>query len=185
MKNNLLLLTISTLILCSCSEIKDAITVPITTTLSVDVPLTVSITKSGSLNDKAGTVYNFSAEKILEVASNVDMTSYINKIKSVDLRSVSISIAPLSGSEEVLTLNVFVTGITGSVFSKTNITATTNNPFFPVITPAIQTQMNLVEAKIITDRKITITVSGTTNTAPLNLTAKLAFDAKFICAPLK
>ncbi len=184
MKKPLLFLSITTLLLFSCNAIKDAITVPITTTLKVDVPLSVSATKSLNLNNKAGTVYNFSADKVLEIADNVDINAYINKIKSVNLTGVTITIVTLNGTEEVLTLDVSVSGVTGPVFSMTNITATTNNPFSPVITSAIQSQLDLVEAKVIADRKLTITVSGTTNAAPLTLTAKLSFDAKFVCMPL-
>lgn len=184
MKLKLLFLSITILLLSSCDSIKEAITVPITTTLKVDVPLNVSVTKSLNLNNKAGAVYNFTADKVLEISANVDMSNYINKIKSVDLKGVTISIVTLNGTEEVLTLDVSVSGVSGPVFSKTNITATTNNPFSPVITPAIQAQLDLVETKLVADRKLTITVSGTTNTAPLTLTAKLAFDAKFTCMPL-
>lgn len=184
MKNKLLFLSIATLVFFSCSSIKEAITVPITTTLSVDVPITVSTTKSVNLNNKAGTTYTFTADKVLEVAANVDITPHINKIKSVDLRGVTVTILTLTGTQEVLTLDISVAGVTGPVFSKTNITATNNNPFSPVITPAIQSQLDLVEAKLVADRKLTITVSGTTNAAPLTLTAKLAFDTKFTCMPL-
>ncbi len=184
MKKELMLLVVAVLMLSSCSKIKEAITVPINTTLKVDVPISVSVTKSAGLNDKAGTVYSFTADKILLVAENVDMTSYINKIKSVDLTGVSIAIATLNGTEEVLTLDLFVSGISGPVFSKTNITATNNNPFTPVITPAIQAQLDQVQARVVADRQLTFTVSGTTNAAPLTLTAKLAFNAKFTCMPL-
>lgn len=184
MKKNLLFLSITILLLFSCNSIKEAITVSVPTTLKVDVPLSVSVTKSLDLNNKAGTVYNFTADKVLEVADNVDINDYINKIKSVDLTGVTITIVTLNGTEEVLTLDVSVSGVSGPVFSTTNITATTNNPFSPVITSAIQAQLNLVEAKLVADRKLTITVSGTTNAAPLTLTAKLAFDAKFVCMPL-
>lgn len=169
----------------SCSAIKDAITVPVNTSLQVDIPISVSVTKSGQLTDKAGTTtYSFSAEKVLQVSENMDMTSYINKIKSVDLKAVSIAIGGLKGSEEVLTLDVAVSGISGPIFSQSNITATNNNPFSPSVTGALQTQLDLLEPKVVADRKLTITISGTTNAAPLTLTAKLSFDARFVCAPL-
>ena len=184
MKHTLLFLSISMLVLASCSKIKEAITVPVTTTLNVDVPISVSAVKSLNLNDKAGTIYTFSSDKVLEVAANVDMSSYINKIKSVDITGATITIQGLTGTSEILTLDLSVSGVSGPVFSKTNITASSNNPFSPDITPTVQAQLNLVEAKLVADRKITITVSGTANAAPLTLTAKLAFNTKFICMPL-
>jgi hypothetical protein len=184
MKNKFFILAANVLVLFSCSAIKEAITVPVNTSLSVDVPLSVNVTKSAGLSDKAGTIYSFSAEKVLQVADNVDVKSYINKLKSVDLKGVTVNIVTLNGTEEVLTLDVSVSGINGPIFSKTNITATNNNPFSPVIAATVQTQINLVAAKILADRQLTITVSGTTNAAPLSLTAKLAFDARFICMPL-
>jgi|GEM_PF-1182799 len=184
MKKTHLLFGLLLLTLASCSAIKDAITVPVTTSLQVDVPISVVVTKSANLNDKAGTIYNFTATKVLQVADNVDMTSYINKIKSVDLRGVSVTIATLTGTDQVLTLDLSVSGITGTLFSVTNIGATLNNPFTPTITTDVQAQLNQVEAKIVSDRALTITITGTTNNAPLSLTAKLAFDAKFTCAPL-
>ena len=184
MSKTSLLFGIILLILSSCSAIKDAITVPVTTNLQVDVPITVASVKSANLNDKAVTFYSFTATKVLQVADNVDMTSYINKIKSVDLRGVTVTIATLTGSDQVLTLDLAVTGITGPVFSIANIGATLNNPFSPTISAAVQSQFNLVEAKLVSDRALTITITGTTNNAPLTLTAKLAFDAKFTCAPL-
>ena len=88
------------------------------------------------------------------------------------------------GTQEISTLDVSVAGVSGPVFSLTGITATVNNPITPVITPAIQAQLDLVEAKLIADKKITITVKGTTNAAPLTLIAKLAFDTKFTYQPL-
>ena len=184
MKNKLLFLTAAILTLFSCSAIKEAITVPVNTSLSVDVPVSVNVTKSAGLTNKAVTFYSFTAEKVLQVADNVDVKSYINKLKSVDLKGVTVTIVTLNGTEEVLTLDVSVSGISGPIFSKTNITATNNNPFSPVIAATVQSQINLVAAKILADRQLTITVSGTTNAAPLSLTAKLAFDARFICMPL-
>lgn len=111
MSKTSLLFGIILLILSSCSAIKDAITVPVTTNLQVDVPITVASVKSANLNDKAVTFYSFTATKVLQVADNVDMTSYINKIKSVDLRGVTVTIATLTGSDQVLTLDLAVTGI--------------------------------------------------------------------------
>jgi hypothetical protein len=184
MKKTLLFSAIAMLLLFSCEAIKEAITVPVNTTLTVNVPFSVTVTKSANTSDKAGTIYNFSASRVLDVGENGDMKAYINKIKSVDLKGVAITIATLTGSEEVLTLDVSVSGVPGSLFSKNNITATQNNPFIPEITPAIQSQLDIVETKVINERKITITVSGTTNAAPLNLNAQLAFDAKFKCMPL-
>lgn len=184
MRKNLLFLAVSALMLFSCSAIKEAITVPVNTTLSVDVPLTVVVSKSGSLTDKAGTVNNFSTDKLLKVADNIDMTSYINKIKSVDLTKVTITLTPLTGSDEILTLDVAVTGVTGPVFSKTGITASANS-FSPVITSSIQSQLDKVETVLKDTRQITLTVSGTTNLpVGTTLNAKLAFDAEFTCMPL-
>jgi hypothetical protein len=184
MRKHLIVLGIALLMLFSCEAIKESITVPVNTSLTVNVPFTVSVTKNAGLSGKAATTYNFSASRVLEVGENVDMKAYINKIKSVDLKGVTVTIATLTGTEEVLTLDVAVSGVTGPVFSKNNITATGNNPFSPVITQAIQSQLDLVESKVINERKITITVSGTTNAAPLVLNAQLAFDAKFTCMPL-
>jgi len=184
MKKSLLFSGIALLLLFSCEAIKEAITVPVNTNLTVNVPFSVNVTKSAGTDNKAATTYNFSASKVLEVGDNVDMKAYINKLKSVDLKGITVTIATLNGTEEVLTLDVAVSGVSGSLFSKTNITATGNNPFSPVITQAMQSQLDLVETKVIAERKITITVSGTTNAAPLSLNAQLAFDAKFICMPL-
>lgn len=185
MRRNLLFLAISTMMLFSCSAIKDAITVPVNTTLSLDVPLSVVVTKSATLNDKAGTINSFSTEKELKVANNVDMASYINKIKEVNVTAAKVAISPLVGTDEITTLNVEVTGVTGPVFSITGITATANNPFSPVITPAIQAQLDLVEKVLIKDRAVILKISGTTTVAVgTTLTAKLSMDTKFICTPL-
>lgn len=184
MRKNLLFLAISALMLFSCSAIKEAITVPVNTTLSVDVPLSVVVTKSGSLTDKAGVVNSFTTDKVLKVADNVDMTSYINKIKSVDITKTTITITPLAGTDEILTLDVAVSGVSGPVFSKTGITASANS-FSPTMTAAIQAQLDKVETVLKDTRQITITVSGTTNLpVGTTLNAKLTFNAEFICMPL-
>ncbi|MCE1199385.1 MAG: hypothetical protein LWW85_10490 [Marinilabiliales bacterium] len=180
--NKLLWLFMSVLLF-SCSAIKEAITVPVNTTLKVDMPFTVSVTKSASL-DKAGTTYSFTSTKVLQVSDNTDMTAYINKIKAVDLRAVTVTMQGLTGTQQVLTLDISVSGVNGPVFSIANISSTSNNPFSPTITSTVQSQLDLVAAKLVSDRQLTLTISGTTNDAPMSLTAQLAFDTKFTCMPL-
>jgi hypothetical protein len=53
MKKSILLICILSLMLFSCDKIKEAITVPVNTTLKVDVPISVAVTKSLNLNDKS------------------------------------------------------------------------------------------------------------------------------------
>jgi hypothetical protein len=153
---NLIAITAAAL-LGSCSLIKDAATVTIDTNLLVDVPVALTTVKSAQLDAQA-TSYPFSANATLDMAENDDVSDYLKKIKSIDINSVTVTITGLQAEQVIESLTLTVTGV-GEVFTQTNITSE-NNTFSPEISSDI---IGKVEAKLESDKKITMTVSGLVN----------------------
>jgi len=159
MKTRLLLIIASLLAFGGCSKIKDATTIPVNTHLQTNIPVVVTAVGMKSFDLVAiGSAITFNKTQDLALADNVDLTPYISRVKSINLNSVLVTITGLSVGQTINTVSLEVAGI-GNIFTQTNITST-NNSFTPVIAAGILDQ---VAAKLTADRKITITVSGSTS----------------------
>jgi len=156
MKIKLLLLLVSILTFGGCSKIKDATTIPVTTSLQANIPVVVASVGMKSFDLVAvGTGITFSESKDLTLDANVDIAPYLSRIKKINLNSLVVTITGLSSGQTINTVSLAVTGV-GIIFTQTNITMN-NNSFTPVITAGILDQ---VAAKLTADHKITLTVSG-------------------------
>lgn len=133
----------------------------------------VVLSKGKESFDKAGTIV-FTKTQDLTLASNADIEPYIAKIKEVDLNSLVVTITGLSEGQTINSVSLDVTGV-GNIFTQTNITMS-NNSFTPVIAAGM---LDMVAAKLTTDRKITLTVSGIASGA-MSFTVSLNFDAIII-----
>jgi type IV pilus biogenesis protein CpaD/CtpE len=179
MKTKMILLAALIAIFSGCDKIKDATTVPIETSLKADIPVVVTATGKKS-TDQTGTVNAiiFTKTQDLSLSSNADIQPYLSKIKSVDLNALVVTITGLSAGQTINSVALDVTGV-GNIFTQTNISMT-NNTFTPVITAA--TLAN-VAAKLTSDKKITLTVSGNAS-GPMTFTVSLNFDATIIAGAL-
>jgi len=169
MKTKMFYFLILTAVLGGCSLLKDATTVPIATDLNADIPVVVAGVKSA---DQAGSVNAvvFSKTQDLTLGSNADIEPYLAKIESIKLNSLVVTITGLTAGQTINSVSLDVTGV-GNVFTQTNIT-TSNNSFTPVISAAI---LDNIAAKLTSDKKITLTVSGNASGA-MTFTCSLNFS---------
>jgi hypothetical protein len=178
MKTKLLCLLAFTILFQGCDKLKDLATVPFDTHLKADLPIVVSSIKKSA--DQAGAVnaYVFNKVQDLTVASNADIAPYVTKIKSIGLNSLQVTITGLTAGQTINSVSMDVTGV-GNVFTQTNITMA-NNVFTPVISTAT---LNNVAAKLTSDLKITITVSGTASGA-MSFIVSCNFDTHVVAYAL-
>lgn len=171
MKTKLFYLLALTIVFSGCNKIKDAATVPISTELKADIPVVVVASGKKSL-DQIGAVnaIGFTKSQDLTLASNVDIEPYLKKIKEITLNSLVVTITGLSAGQTINSVSMEVTGV-GNIFTQTNISMS-NNSFTPVI---VTGTLDLVAAKLTSDKKITLTVLGNAS-GPMTFTVSLNFD---------
>ena len=156
MKTKLLCFLVFFVAIAGCSKIKDATTIHISTHLQTDIPVVVTAVGMKSFDLVAiGNPITFNKTQDLTLASNVDLAPYIDRVKAIDLNSLLVTVTGLSAGQTISTVSLEVAGV-GNIFTQTNITMS-NNSFTPILTAGILDQ---VAAKLTTDRKITLTVSG-------------------------
>jgi len=168
MKTKMFLLLAFVAALSGCDKLKDATTVPIDTSLKADIPVVVTA-PTKKLFDQAEevTAITFTKTQDLTLASNEDIEPYLSKIKSIDLKSLVVTVTGLSAGQTINSVALDVAGV-GNVFTQTNISMT-NNTFTPVISATI---LDNVATKLTSDKKITLTVSGNAS-GPMTFTVSL------------
>jgi len=166
-------------IFAGCSLIEDATDITISTELKADIPVVVLASGSKSADQSAAVnTAVFTKTQDLTLSSNADIEPYLSKIKDINLNALVITITGLSTGQTINSIALDVAGV-GNIFTQTNITMT-NNSFTPAITTGVFDQ---VAAKLSSDKKITITVSGITS-GPMTFMAGLNFDAEIVANPL-
>jgi len=94
MNNRILLFLVMVFILTSCETFKDLFSVEIETTLETDIP--VQVASSGTPLKSAGAdSYTFIATGILSLDENEDLEEYLEKIESISIESLEITIEEL------------------------------------------------------------------------------------------
>jgi len=178
MKTKLSLLFVSLLLLPGCDWFDKVDDVTVSTNLTMDIPVAVTgISKSAALDTKIA-VYNFSVSQDLSLANNEDIEPYLQKIKSIDLKSLKVTVTGLTTGQTINTISLSVTDV-GALCTQTNITSTSNS-FTPQIDAAI---LKMAEDKLKSDKKITVTVSGNTN-AIMSFTVNLDFETDIVANAL-
>jgi len=170
MKTKIALFFASILLVAGCDKIKDLADVSFSTDLSMSIPVVVAPAKSASILPESAGV-SFSATQDLSLGDNEDVEPYLSKIKSIDLKSLVVTVTGLSEGQTINTISLAVTGV-GTICTQTGITSV-NNSFTPVIN---ETMLSEAEAKFKSDKKITVTVSGEAS-GPMTFTVGLVFDA--------
>ena len=177
MKIKLLSLIAVVVLFTGCSKIKDATTLTISTKLEKNMVIdpTSWLASMKSVNLLAvGTPVSFSKTQDLTLDANVDLAAYTSRIKQINLNSVVITVTGLPVDQTINSIKLNIAGV-GDVINQTNITST-NNTFSPVITTAM---FDAIEAKLTSDRKITITVSGSA-TSSMTFTVGISIDSSVI-----
>ena len=177
MEKKISLLLAMILVLSGCNWIKDLAEVEFSTDLMLDIPVTVTGTKSAD-QAKALNASNFSASLDLKLEDNEDIEPYLEKLRNIDLNSVMITVNGLTSGQTINTLTLEAAGV-GIIFTQTNI-SNENNSFTPEADAA-----KLLQAgeKLKNDRKLTVTVSGTAN-SPMVFNVNLIFDADITAGAL-
>lgn len=171
MKKILYLLFIIPAFLFSCDKIDEANTIEIDTTMSMNIPVVVA-DPAAILEKSTPDDFPFSASKTYYLSENEDISDYLNKIEKISLTKVAYLFSELGETEVINTLDISVPDVgilaTFENISSTNPSATPTAIFYPIIEQAGN--------KLNASKQLTITVSGTTNTAPMNFTVGLDFD---------
>lgn len=165
MKSRILLAILIMIVLVSCDEL---LSLTIDTELTMDLPISVTestaLLKSGSTSS-----YTFSKSDTIYLNDDDDVADHIEKIKSVSVKDVDVSIFNLSEGEVIETLEVIIPGV-GTLLTINNITES------GVITPTIEQEvLENAGQKILDDLQLSATVNGTSNYAPMQFNVELAF----------
>lgn len=169
MKTKFIYLLMLALVFTGCKKIKDLTTIEVPTQLKADVPVVVTGVKSANLTGALNAI-SFTKTQDLTLASNPDIEPYLNKIKKLDLNSLAVTVNGLTAGQTINSVSLDVAGV-GNVFTQTNITMS-NNSFTPVIATGT---LGNVSTKLTTDKKITLTVSGSASGA-MTFTVSLNFE---------
>jgi len=181
MKYRLLCFSVFLVAIGGCSKIKDAGTINVSTHLQTEIPVVVTTVGMKSFDMISVGNYSiiFNKTQDLTLANNVDISPYLDKVKSINLNSVIVTITGLTTGQTINTVSLDVAGV-GNVFTQSNITMA-NNSFTPTISSALLDQ---IASKLTADRKISITVSGNTS-GPMTFTVGLNIDSTVIVYALK
>jgi hypothetical protein len=151
-------------------EIKDANTIDIATDLTADIPVVVPGVKKSAEMTGAVLAVSFNKSQDLTLTSNADIEPYLSKIKDISLNTLIVTVNGLTAGQAINSVSLDVTGV-GNVFTQTNFTMS-NNSFTPVIAAGT---LDKVATKLMSDKKITLTVSGNASGA-MTFTVSLNFQ---------
>jgi hypothetical protein len=165
MKARLTLLLASLLMLGGCDKVGE---ITISTDLSVEMFVQAIPPKSADLASGVNG-YSFSKSEDLLLADNSDIEPYLDKIREIDLKSLTVTVYVYEGVT-INSISLDVQGV-GTLCTKTNITSS-NNSFTPDVDVS---KMEAAATKLKADRKITITVSGDVS-VPNSFTVEVVFD---------
>ena len=165
MKPRLTLLLASLLFLGGCENAGE---ITISTDLSTEIYVAAIPRKSSDLATVADG-FSFTKSQDLLLADNSDIEPYLDKIREIDLKSLTVFVYVYEGIT-INSISLDVQGV-GTLCTKTNITSL-NNSFTPEVDVS---KLEAAAAKLKADRKITITVSGDVS-VPNSFTVEVVFD---------
>jgi len=175
MKTKLLFFSLLTLVVGGCDLLKDATEVTIDTDLNADIPVVVTTPGKGSADVAA---ISFTKTQDLSLSANSDIEPYLSKIEDITLNGLVVTVSGLTAGQTINSVALDVAGV-GNIFTQTNITMS-NSSFTPVIATG---KLDQVSAKLTSDQKITLTVSGNVS-GPMTFTVRTSFDASILAAAL-
>lgn len=160
----------------SCDQIKEILTVSISTTIEGQIPLQLAYTTNtfpeSNLNITKASAINYEISSDISIADNPELYPYLNKIKEIDVRSIQIIFTGLQEGEIIDYITISVVGV-GELSSITNVT-NTNNSFNPSISSEI---LKSVSNDLLNKNKISVNIKGGTN-GPLNCSVNFKIDTR-------
>jgi hypothetical protein len=160
-----------------CDWIRDLSKVELETDLIVNVPLTSVGKKSAETGNTVQDV-SFTGSAVLSLDENEDISPYLEKLREIDLQTVTVTINGLTSFQTITTVSLSVPGV-GTICTHANITSTTG-AFNPQIDAA---KLKKAGEKLMDELSITVTVSGT-STTPITNIANIIFGAKVTAGAL-
>jgi len=160
-----------------CDWIRSLGEVELETDLMVNVPV-ASVGKKSAETGTAMQEVSFTGSALLSLEENDDISPYLEKLREIDLKTVTVTINGLGPGQTISSISLSVNGV-GTICTHANITSATG-PFVPQIDAA---KLQDAGDKLIDDLSITITVSGTATTPIANI-VNIIFDAKVTAGAL-
>jgi len=165
MKARLTLLLASLLLLGGCQKAGE---ITISTDLSTEIYVAAVPPKSSDLATVADG-FSFTKSQDLLLADNSDIEPYLDKIREIDLKSLTVIVYVYEGIT-INSISLDVQGV-GTLCTKTDISSSDNS-----FTPEVDvSKLEAAAAKLKADRKITITVRGDVS-VPNSFTVEVIFD---------
>ncbi len=169
MKKIYFLFVVIPVLMFSCSLIEDANTIDFSTSVTVEVP--ISVLEPIAANVKSVASYSFSETAVLSLSSEPDLVDYLNKIKSIEIEDLDITFYGLASEQEIESITLSVTGV-GDIATISNVTSSN-----PVQSPVVDdSKLEQVAAKLKSNKSITLTLYGTTNSAPMSFSVEMVYD---------
>ncbi|MCE4565605.1 hypothetical protein INQ51_14895 [Maribellus sp. CM-23] len=162
---SLILYTLVVFSSCNTTEVS-------TTTLSVKVPVEVTDTTStATKSEQAGYSFSQSLTESLEEDENVN--EFLGDLKSLKVEDFYVKFSGLQSSQSIDSIDISIEGI-GVIATLENI-ASSNPPQQPEINSSI---LVLIGNILRSEQELTVLVSGTTNSAPMNFVVETYFVLK-------
>jgi hypothetical protein len=160
-----------------CDWIRSLGEVELDTDLTVNVPV-ASVGKKSAETGAAIQDVSFTGSAMLYLDDNDDISPYLEKLRKIDLQTVTVTINGLGSGQTISSITLSVNGI-GTIATHANITSTTG-AFVPQIDAA---KLQDAGEKLVDDLSITVTVSGTSTTPIANI-VNIIFGAKVTAGAL-
>ena len=160
-----------------CDWIRSLGEVELDTDLTVNVPVT-SVGKKSAETVSALQDVSFTGSAVLSLDENDDISPYLEKLREINLQTVTVTINGLVPGQTITNVSLSVTGV-GTICTQTNITSA-NSTFNPQIDAA---KLQQAGEKLKDDLSITITVSGT-STSPIANIVNIIFGARVTAGAL-
>lgn len=160
-----------------CDWIRSLSEVELETDLFVNVPIATVGQKSAETGSAVQDV-SFTGSAVLSLDENDDISPYLEKLRAIDLQTVTVTINGLAPGQTITSVSLSVP-VVGTICTHTNITSTTG-AFTPQIDAA---KLQKAGEKLMDELSITVTVSGTSNIPIANI-ANIIFGAKVTAGAL-
>lgn len=156
----------------SCDKIDDLKTVDFTATLEQDIDVVV---EESGLRGIADAPYPFSAQATLSLEDNDDVKDYLDKLEKMEVTEVTALVFSVNPGEEILSMNLNVAG-TGFAYDFPAIASDMVGVDLAI--SASSQMLTEVGNKLLSAKKVTLNLTGTTSAVPMNFRVKLKFKTK-------
>ncbi len=143
-----------------------------TTTLSVKVPVEVADTTSTATKSEAVS-YAFSQSLTESLEEDENLKEFIDNLKSLRVEDFYVKFSGIQSNQSIDSIDISIEGI-GAIATFENI-ASSNPPQQPEINSSI---LVLIGNILKSEQELTVLVSGTTNSAPMNFVVETYFVLK-------